>query len=114
MSATLEDMVGIAEIFWVVVFNPLAWLVITALALKRVRFWLLVLFGTLAHFVFVIGLLVYNDRPIADLIADYELTLWALPFSFAAACIISLAVRFLLRLRGKPAEADELASSSDG
>ena len=101
MSVGSEELIDLLNILWFVIFNPATWLAVAGLALKKVRHWYQVLFGTLAHFCSMVGISAYNGADINEILFDFEWLVLVVPTSIAGGTIVVLMVFYLFKLRTK-------------
>jgi hypothetical protein len=101
MPTLIEEMMGLLEIFYVIVFNPITWLVVASFAFKRKPLWQLMLFGTLAQFCTMIGISQYYGTTVslAFNLFNYEWLILMVPISIGAGVVVGALVFYLFKLR---------------
>ena len=102
MPTLIEEKMDLLEIFYVIVFNPITWLVVASFAFKRKPLWQLMLLGTLAQFCTMIGITqYYGTTGSLAYNFDYEWLILMVPISIGAGVVVGALVFYLFKLRNE-------------
>ncbi len=101
MPTLIEETMGLLEIFYVIVFNPITWLVVAGFAFKRKPLWQLMLLGTLAQFCTFIGITLYHGRSVSVAFNFFynDWLILMVPISIVAGVVVGALVFYLFKLR---------------